>query len=177
MIIHYYVTDNAAFLAARAADAQKAAFIEGRCQGFADRFKAQALFTQGFAPQFAGITFTDAKKCPDPHNWTKRPDGIYVPRTKGLNDAARKRLKPRYEEFMQNYPKEEAMPWVSELLNLFNVTHEQVLKSGMLHCTVKHDKLWTRASLPLQGMDEITASAYVDGTIEKQPPVVAQEAA
>jgi hypothetical protein len=170
MILYYYSTTRADIRDARAADLVRCNWIEGRGQAFADRFGAIALFTSGFNPVFAGIRYTHEKPCPQrtrPFWDVKKPQDVWVPKTKGVNGPDKTAYREMCQEFMREYPKDETKAWESSLLAALGVS-EKIIRTdafgGILHYKDVSGVAYLKSSCAMPGLDEMTASAFVAAT-------------
>lgn len=161
----YYRTDRADVRAARALDMSGNAYVEGRGQAFADKHGATAMFTRGFAPHFAGITFHGEQKPKDPELWTKRTaDAVLCrPRDKAVDKRHQQRsweLRRDWNVDMQQL--EDIMkPRESAVLTLLGVTPDQIVGDHSLTYFDRGTFAYIASTLPIEGVEEIVASVFI----------------
>jgi hypothetical protein len=152
-LTYYFRTTVPEAVAAYLDDVGAAAAVEQAGNAFADLFGAKALYSIGLESRFLGITFDKDKPCRWPDCFREEKPPFW-----GLR-GEHSQLRQKWEA---NWPAAAAQPRRSQLLALLGIEASS-LTGHALGFADRPGVLYAYASMPIPGMEEITASQYVAG--------------
>lgn len=153
-IVFYYSCPDQRLIEAKAQDNTKALAIQAAAEEFAKAFGAFPVFTQGFAPRFAGIGFDKARPPANWHLWS-RPVGQNPCMTPYTAAAVPKRLKEAaentYAKYKSLWPQEAAQEYDSALLTALGVRTAATFGNALSYFYDADKVSWIASTLPLTG--------------------------
>lgn len=163
-VIFYYRSTDPRIIGAKAMDNTRALRIEAEAKAFADQFGAVPVFTQGFNPRFAGLTFNKGQ-CKDRNLWTTPTpqNPVMVPRSpEALNKHHKEPGRQLQERFRKLWPAEAAKEYDSHLLTVLGISTAATFGNAVSYFYDQEQVSWIATSLPLTGQ----SLPYAEGELE-----------
>lgn len=157
-IIFYYRCADQRLIDAKQQDNVKGIAVQEAGEAFAKLFNAHPVYTQGFNPHLAGITFNRAKPPVNWLLWTQptRENPCMLPRTpEGVPKKLKQLAQGTHDMFRKLWPTEAGTPYHSALLAAMGISPQAVLGNALSYF-YHPDKdginvSWIASSLPLDG--------------------------
>lgn len=161
-VVFYYSSTDAGLIEAKAMDNTDSAAVQMAGADFAALFGAKAMFTQGFAPRFAGIAFDKESPAKNWLIWTKptQQNPCMVPLNPAhLRQGLQANAKYVSEVYRDKWPVEAAKARESHLLQALGVSEAATVGNALAYFFDKGGVSWIASTLPLR-FTEIVASQY-----------------
>jgi hypothetical protein len=177
--LRYYKSADPLVCQAFVADMNEATALQNEAQAFADRFRAVAVFTQGFAPGFVGVTFTKEKPCPIPGIWEHRQGNgpLWNLRRRAVKPSQDELLKTAKQTWVEHFPSHLVPHRLSKTLTAMGL-EDSDMQGQALAVEVHNGVLYIVTTFRLHTLSEVaytelTGSQYEEATkpvIEVLPP-------
>lgn len=166
-IVYYYRTHDAAVIAGKQADNEKAVAVEAAGREFAALFGALPVFSQEITPRFLGVTFTKEHPPAQPRMWTspKKGDARMYPKLNNLPAKLAALAHQTNKLWTERYPHWAGEERESSLLKSLGLSVQALQGQGFSYFYDKQDVSWimSTAALLREEFEEILATQFALG--------------